>query len=84
MQTITRAPKLTPAFALFTAAVAAVAATFGIARVIACKAGRNCYYVNYMDAEGYNSATDASRSRRIALFRLENALINDHLYLTQS
>lgn len=72
----------TSRLALFAAAVAATAATFGIYRAIAKQAGNTSYYVRFTSPAGYVVDTEPTRSAKAALHRLERAIQNDFIHLT--
>ena len=73
--------KSTPTLLLFAAAVAATAATFGLCRAIAQRAGKS-YYVRYVNHQGHTIDTEPTRSARAALYRLERAIQNDSIHLS--
>lgn len=81
MPTATPASTPTRPLLLFAAAVAVTAATFGIARAVAKRAGRS-FYVRYTSRTGHTIDTEPTRPSKAALHRFERALINDFLHLS--
>ena len=67
------------AFAQFAVAVATTAALLGVAGVLALREGRH-YSVRIPGTHGIATCTEATTSRKRAIYRMEQALIHDQLY----
>lgn len=71
-------PRLS-AFACFAASVATAAALLGVVGVLAERDGRH-YSVRIPGPHGIATCTEACTCRKRAIYRMEQAIINDHLY----